>query len=217
MNSHLPVGRLAEHLESLSRERAWFAIAVLVAMVFAVSLADVPISLAACGAAGLLILSRCITGPEARQSVQWPILIVIGAGLGLAQAMEQSGAADFVARGLVSAAGIGSNASPHVALGVIFVVCLLMAETLQHNAAAAIMFPIAVATAHLVDADPRGFVMAVASASCCAFASPVAYQTHLIVYGPGGYRFSDFVRTGWPLDVIVATIAIFLIPLIWPF
>lgn len=198
-------------------ELAWLAIASLVAMVLAVSLGGVPISLAACGTAGLLILTRCITGPEARQSVQWPILIVIGAGLGLAQAMDQSGAADFVARGLVSAAGIGSDVSPHVALAVIYIVCLLMAETLQHNAAAAIMFPVAVATANLVGADPRGFVMAVASASCCAFASPVAYQTHLIVYGPGGYRFGDFVRAGWPLDLLVASVAIFLIPLIWPF
>ena len=198
-------------------ELAWLASASLVAMVLAVSLGGVPISLAACATAGLLILTRCITGPEARQSVQWPILIVIGAGLGLAQAMEQSGAADFVARGLVSAAGIGSDVSPHVALAVIYIVCLLMAETLQHNAAAAIMFPVAVATANLVGADPRGFVMAVASASCCAFASPVAYQTHLIVYGPGGYRFGDFVRAGWPLDLLVASVAIFLIPLIWPF
>ena len=171
----------------------------------------------ACAGAGVLILTRCLTGPEARQSVQWPILIVIGAGLGIAQAMQVTRAADFVARGLVAAAGIGHDASPHVALAVVYLLCLAMAETLQHNAAAAIMFPVAVATAQLVDADPRGFVMAVASASCCAFASPVAYQTHLIVYGPGGYRFADFVRSGWPLDVLVATLGIVLIPLIWPF
>jgi di/tricarboxylate transporter len=79
------------------------------------------------------------------------------------------------------------------------------------------MFPIAVATAHQVGADPRGFVMAVACASCCAFASPVTYQTHLIVYGPGGYRFTDFVKAGLPLDLLVAIVAIWLIPHFWAF
>jgi len=198
-------------------DRAWIAVATLIGMVGAVSLFDTEISIAALAGAALLLVTRCVTGAEARQSVQVSILIVIAAGLGVAAAMTKTGAADWVASQLVLLAGIGSDASPWAALAVVYVVCLLMAETLQHNAAAAIMFPIAVATAHQVGADPRGFIMAVASASCCAFASPVAYQTHLIVYGPGGYRFLDFVKAGWPLDVLVATIAISLIPRIWPF
>ena len=99
----------------------------------------------------------------------------------------------------------------------IYGACLIMAEMLHHNAAVAIMFPIAVATAHQVGADPRGFVMAVAAASCCAFASPVTYQTHLIVYGPGGYRFMDFVRVGLPLDLLCGAVALAVIPQVWPF
>ena len=198
-------------------DRAWLAIATLFALVASVSIFSVPISLAACVAAGFLMLSGCVSRSEAGRSVQLSILLVIAAGLAVAHAMTKTGAADWVAGQLVLLAGVGSDATPWAALAVIYVVCLLMAETLQHNAAAAIMFPIAVATAHQVGADPRGFVMAVASASCCAFASPVAYQTHLIVYGPGGYRFTDFVKAGWPLDVLVATIAIALIPQIWPF
>ena len=198
-------------------DRAWLAIATLFALVASVSIFAVPISLAACVAAGFLLLTGCVSRSEAGRSVQLSILLVIAAGLAVAHAMTKTGAADWVAGQLVLLAGVGSDATPWAALAVIYVVCLLMAETLQHNAAAAIMFPIAVATAHQVGADPRGFVMAVASASCCAFASPVAYQTHLIVYGPGGYRFTDFVKAGWPLDVLVATIAIALIPQIWPF
>jgi len=198
-------------------DRAWLAIATLFALVASVSIFAVPISLAACVAAGFLMLTGCVSRSEAGRSVQLSILLVIAAGLAVAHAMTKTGAADWVAGQLVLLAGVGSDATPWAALAVIYVVCLLMAETLQHNAAAAIMFPIAVATAHQVGADPRGFVMAVASASCCAFASPVAYQTHLIVYGPGGYRFTDFVKAGWPLDLLVATIAIALIPLIWPF
>jgi di/tricarboxylate transporter len=195
-------------------ERAWLAIAILVGMVAIVGSGLAPISVAACVAAGALVVTRCITGAEARQSVQWPILIVIAAGLGVANAMQTTGAADFAAQVLVSGAGAKS---PWVALAVIYLACLAMAELLHHNAAAAIMFPIAVATANQVGVDPRGFVMAVAIASGCAFASPVTYQTHLIVYGPGGYRFGDFIRVGIWLDALTAAIAIALIPLVWPF
>jgi di/tricarboxylate transporter len=91
-----------------------------------------------------------------------------------------------------------------------------MAELLHHNAAVAIMFPVAVATAGQLGADPRAFVMAVAFGGCCAFASPVAYQTHLIVYGPGGYHFTDFTKVGLPLDLLCGIVAVALIPMVWP-
>ena len=144
----------------------------------------------------------------------WPILIVIGAGLGLATALEKTGAASFVADLLTSAAG---GLGPLAALAVVYAVGVILAEVLHHNAAVAIMFPIAVATAHQVGADPRPFIMAIAIAGCCAFASPVTYQTHLIVYGPGGYRFADFVKVGLPLDLVCGVVAIALIPIVWPF
>ena len=99
---------------------------------------------------------------------------------------------------------------------VVYLVTLLMAETLHHNAAVALMFPIAVAAATQQGVDPRPFVMAVAFGGCLAFASPVTYQTHLIVYGPGGYRFSDFVKVGIPLDLVSAAVALVLIPIFWP-
>ncbi len=195
-------------------DRAGIAIGILVLMVLAASLGAYPISIAAFVAAGLLILTRAISGAAARRSVEWSILIVIGASLGIAFAMQKTGAAAAVA-GLIAFAG--GSIGPVPALIVVYLSTLLMAETLHHNAAVALMFPIAVEAANLVGADPRGFVMAVAIGGCCAFASPVAYQTHLIVYGPGGYRFTDFVRVGIPLDVVCAAIAIALIPVIWPF
>jgi len=117
---------------------------------------------------------------------------------------------------LMIAFGAGSL-GPWATLVLVYVVAVLLAELLHHNAAVAIMFPIAVAAAAQVGADPRPFVMAVAVAGCCSFASPVTYQTHLIVYGPGGYRFTDFMRLGLPLDVLCGVISIGLIPLVWPF
>ncbi|MBW2275452.1 MAG: SLC13 family permease [Deltaproteobacteria bacterium] len=194
-------------------ERAGIAVAILLAVVLSVSLAGLHIAIAAFIGVGLLIATRCISATQARQSVHWPILVTIGAGLGIASALEKTGAAGEVARVVVAIAGeLGAMG----ALVVIYAVCLLMAETLHHNAAVALMFPVAVATAQQTGADPRAFVMTVAIGSCCAFASPVAYQTHLIVYGPGGYRFTDFVRVGLPLDLICAFVALSVIPSVFP-
>jgi di/tricarboxylate transporter len=195
-------------------ERAGLSLAILLAMVTLVTAGVLPIAVAAFGAVGLMLVTRCLTGPQARRSVDWSILVVIGAVLGIASAMEKTGAADLIARTLV---GSWSGIGPMGALILIYATCLVMAETLHHNAAVAIMFPIAVATAHQMGVEPRGFVMAVAVASCCAFASPVSYQTHLIVYGPGGYRFTDFVRVGLPLDLACGAVAVSVIPWVWPF
>jgi di/tricarboxylate transporter len=202
-----------EGTEGRRHDRAWMAITILVAMVLAAASGLYPISIAAFIAAGALIVTRCINGRIARQSVDWSILIVIGAGFGMAAAMEKTGAATFVAGTIAGAAG---NLGPIATLAVVYFAALLLAELLHHNAAVAIMFPIAVATAAQVGADPRPFIMAVAIAGCCAFASPVTYQTHLIVYGPGGYRFTDFVRVGLPLDFVCGVVALALIPYFWP-
>jgi di/tricarboxylate transporter len=194
-------------------DRAWVAGAVLVAMVLCSSLGVFPVSIAAFLAAGALILTRCIRGPAARASVVWSILIVIGAGLGMATAMQKTGAAAAVASVVTGLAGTGS---PIVTLALVYLATLVLAELLHHNAAVALMFPIAVAISQQLGVDSRAFVMAVAVAGCCAFASPVTYQTHLIVYGPGGYRFADFVKMGVPLDLLCGIVAVTLIPLIWP-
>ena len=199
--------------EALRHDRAWLAIAILVSMVVVAGLGIYPISIAAFLAAGLLIATRCINGRIARSSVNWSILVVIGAGLGIAGAMEKSGAAAAVAGAIVGAAG---GIGPWATLAVIYLATLLLAELLHHNAAVALTFPIAVATAGQLGVDARPFVMAVILGGCCAFASPVAYQTHLIVYGPGGYRFTDFVRVGIPLDVLCAVVALVAIPRVWP-
>ena len=193
-------------------DKAWLAIAILVAMVVIAAFGIYPISVAAFLAAGALIATRCISGRTARRSVDWSILIVIGAGFGIAAAMEKTGAANAVAESIAS---MSSSLGPIGTLAVVYLVALMLAELLHHNAAVAIMFPVAVAAAHQVGADPRPFVMAIAIAGCCAFASPVTYQTHLIVYGPGGYRFTDFVRAGIPLDLICAVVALAVIPWVW--
>ncbi len=194
-------------------DRAWVALAILAGMVLCASTGVYEISIAAFLAVGLLIVTRCIGGRRAIRSVEWSILIVMGAGFGVAAAMDKTGAAAVVAQGIT---GVAGPLGPIAVLAAVYLLTLVLAEMLHHNAAVAIMFPIAVAAAAGAGADARPFVMAVAVGGCCAFASPVAYQTHLIVYGPGGYRFTDFVRVGLPLDFACAVIALWMIPMAWP-
>ncbi len=198
--------------QPLRRSKASLALIILAGMVGVVVAGVLPISIASFIAAGALVLTRCINGPTARASVDWSILIVIGAGFGIALGMDKTGAADGVARLLVGSAG---ELGPLATLAAVYVVTLLLAEMLHHAAAAAIVFPIAVSAAAQVGADPRGFVMAVALAATCAFANPTTYQTHLIVYGPGGYRFRDFVRVGLPLDILCGITALVIVPWWW--
>ncbi len=195
-------------------ERARVALAILTAMVLAVSLGGIHISIAAFVAVAALIGTRCISSTQAREAVDWSVLITIGCGLGIANAMTQSGAAHFVAQGLVGSVG---HLGPIATLVAIYLLCRVRAETLHHNAAVAIMFPIALAASVQLGVDSQPFVMTVAIGSACAFAVPVSYQTHLIVYGAGGYRFRDFIRVGVPLDLICAAVALTAIPRIWPF
>ncbi|MCP5069068.1 MAG: SLC13 family permease [bacterium] len=194
-------------------EKAGLAIAILVGMVGVAAVGILPISIASFVAVGALIGTRCIDGRIARQSVEWNVLVVIGAGLGIALAMEKTGAAGELASLLVGGTG---SLGPWVTLAAVYLVTVLLSEFLHHNAAVAIMFPIAIQAASQVGADPRGFIMAIAMGANCAFANPVTYQTHLIVYGPGGYRFTDFVRAGLPLDLLCAAVALTVIPWVWP-
>lgn len=199
--------------ETRRHEKAGLALAILGGMVLCSSTGLYPIYISSFMAAGALVLTRCITATDARAAVIWQVLIVIGAGLGIGLAMEKTGAAATLGHIISGSAG---NVGPLFALAVVYLVTVAMAEMLHHNASVAMMFPVAMAVSSQVGANPRAFVVAVALAGCCAFASPTGYQTHLIVYGPGGYRFTDFVKVGLPLDVLCAIVALTLIPYFWP-
>ncbi|HIF96934.1 MAG TPA: TRAP transporter large permease subunit [Myxococcales bacterium] len=216
-NRNSPDFYLASELSGSEKprfNRAGVALTVVVAMVLAVSTGVLPITLAGFVAVGIMLATRCVSPKKARESVPWSILVVIAAGLGIAQAMAKTGAAEWIAQ---SVFGVAHGLGPLGALIIIYCLCMLMAELLHHTAAVAIMFPIAVALAGQVGADPRPFVIAIAIGSTCCFASPFAYQTHLIVYGAGNYRFKDFVRVGLPLNLICAGVALYTIPRIWSF
>ncbi|MBP1684895.1 MAG: family permease [Deltaproteobacteria bacterium] len=195
-------------------DRSLVALGVLAALIVVVTFDRLPISIAAFLAAGVLILTRCVSAAQAHRSVEWPLLIVIGAAFGLATAMEKTGVAAAIARAFTPEhAALG----PRGALAAIYFLTVLLTEGISNNAAAALMFPIGVATAQRLGVDARGFIMAISVAASCGFAIPFGYQTHLIVYGPGGYHFRDFVRVGLPLDLACGLTAVAVIPMVWPF
>ena len=127
--------------------------------------------------------------------------------------MQKTGADRGVAEGLVGLAGT----NPYVVLTVLYGVTMVFTEALSNNTAAVIMFPIALATARSLGADSMPFIMSITVAASCGFATPIGYQTNLMVYGPGGYRFSDYVRFGGILNLIVWAITVTIAPRVWPF
>ncbi|MGE3635947.1 MAG: SLC13 family permease, partial [Sandaracinaceae bacterium] len=193
--------------------RAGVAAVILLAMVGLAASGLVSMMQAAFLAAAAMFLSRCVSEESARRSVDWPLLLSIGCAFGLGKALEQSGVASRFAELLLAQAG----AEPMVALVVIYATTVLVSELVTNNAAAVIVFPIAVSTAVALGVESRPFVVAVMMAASAAFATPLGYQTHLMVYGPGGYRLGDFLKIGIPMNLAVGATACFLIPRFFPF
>ena len=151
---------------------------------------------------------------QARESVDWSVLIIIGTALGLASAMEQSGAARWVGDLIVG--GSAALGSVGLLAGVV-VATMLLTGLITNNAAAALMFPIALSVARTEGLDPRPLVIGLTVAASLSLWTPLGYQTNLMVYGPGNYRFTDFIRLGLPIQLVLAAVAVAVIPLVWSF
>jgi di/tricarboxylate transporter len=195
-------------------DRAWPAAIVFVAMITAFVSGKADIMLAAFLAAGAMLAFGCISPADARKSVDWPVLLAIGASFGVGRALEVSGVAKLFAHQLVQ---LTQPLGPTATLAGIYFGTMVLNELISNNAAAALAFPFCLESARLMDVSERPFVMAVTLAASYAFASPIGYQTHMMVFGPGGYRFADFVRVGVPLNLLMMAAAVILIPMIWPF
>ncbi|MEM8783874.1 MAG: SLC13 family permease [Planctomycetota bacterium] len=193
--------------------RAPLAIGVFAVVVVAMGFGWVTPIVAALWGAALMWLTRCVTGSEARRSLDGQVLIVIGAAIGLGQAVLSSGLAHDVAAGILGL--VGEN--PLLALAAIYLLTNLFTELITNNAAAVLMFPIAAATATTLGVDATPFAVAVMMAASAAFATPIGYQTNLMVFGPGGYRFVDYVKVGIPLNVLVFAVTMAVTPWAFPF
>lgn len=155
--------------------------------------------------AGVLIATRTLTFSEARDAIDLDVVVLIASAFGLGAAMQTTGLADQVATTLTDLFdGLGSIG---IVLGVVLATSMLT-ELVTNNAAAVVMFPIAIAAAEPAGVDPRSMAVAVAIAASASFLTPIGYQTNTMVYGPGGYRFSDYVRVGLPLTVIATAVTV---------
>lgn len=193
-------------------DRAGLALVILLSMVLAAALNVVTILTASLLAAVAMIGFRCCTSFEARRSVDWSVLIVIGAAIGIGSALDQSGAAGAIAGGLLNLAG----GNPHLSLAAVYLATMLCTEMITNNAAAVLMFSIGIKAAESLQVSETPFVIAVMIAASASFLTPFGYQTNLMVYGVGGYRVSDYLRFGLPLTLIVFAIAMLVIPSVWP-
>ena len=202
-----------EDSHPLRHDRALLAVGLLLGLVVLTALELISVLNAAFIVAALMIASNCLSIDTARRSINWEVLLAIAAAFALGKAMEKTGAASQLAQGAISLAGD----SPIAALAVIYLATVIITELITNNAAAALMFPFAMATADKLDVSYMPFVITVMMAASAGFATPIGYQTNLMVYGPGGYRFSDYVKVGMPLDLLVGVVTVAIAPLAFPF
>lgn len=198
--------------EPVDHVRAPIALGILIGMVV-LSFIGLGMFKAAMIAAMLMLLTRCCSPERALKSIDWSVLLVIAAALGIGRALDTTGAAGVIADSLIGF--VGNN--PGLALVVVYGITTFMTEIITNNAAAALVFPIALAIARNLQVDVLPFAIAIMIAASASFSTPIGYQTNLMVYGPGGYRFSDFMRVGIPLNLLFWAIAASLIPLIYRF
>jgi len=207
-------------------ERAPLALAILVGMVMLVTLTPVPMVAAALLAAGLMWLTQCCTGSAARESVDWQVLIVIAAALGVGEAVRQSGLAGVLMGGMLGWIDSLLNfiqgpavLAPVLALVGIYLLTNLLTELITNNAAGVLMFELAreAAGPEALDVNLVPFAITIMIAASASFSTPIGYQTNLMVYGPGGYRYTDYVRIGLPLNLLIMAMTVSLTPLIWGF
>lgn len=198
---------------TLRRERKSVALSILGAVILTAATDLIELPLAAVGGALAMLATGCLRPGEARRSVDWSVLVVIGAAIGLAGALEQSGAAALLGGVLEMA---GDALGPPGLLAAVFVGTMLLTEIVVNQAAAALAFPVVITAAAAQGLDPRPLLIAATVAASFSFSTPLSYQTNLMVYGPGGYRFSDFARAGLPLQLLLGSAAVALIWWLWP-
>ena len=192
---------------------------VIAAVIFAASFGIAPIEVAAVTGCVVLLIAGVLKSKEAYASVEWNLIFLIFGMLGMGLALERTGAASWLASQLVD--GVNGLAStqyrPLLALAAIYLTTTFLTEILSNNAIAALMAPIALRVASEMGIDPRPFIVGVTFAASAAFCTPIGYQTNTYVYGVGGYRFTDFLKIGLPMNAMCFGMAMTVIPIIWPF
>ena len=205
--------RQIEDSSPRDHKKGWIAWSILLSMILLASFEVINILTAALLAVGAMLMTKCVNSNTARRSIELQVLIVIGASFGIGKALELTGAAQVISQSFLSI--VGDN--PIFVLACVYFLTMVMTEMITNNAAAIIMFPIAFATANSLGLNFMPFAIAITMAASASFSTPIGYQTNLMVYGPGGYKFNDYFKIGIPLNLMMWIISIIIIPQVWSF
>ena len=196
------------------KHKAPLVLGILAAVVGLAAFDVLPILITALLGCLALVLTRVLRLDEAYQAVNWQVIFLLAGILPLGIAMQKSGAAGIIAGKAVGAVG---DMGPVAVLAVVYLMTSVMTDTMSNNAAAVLLAPIAISTAEQIGVDPRPFLMAITFAASTGFSTPVGYQTNTMIYNPGGYKYTDFLRTGVPLSILFWILSVIFIPRLWDF
>ena len=212
--------------EPVSRTKRWLALGLLIFMIVGATVGELPAVKEAfpeirldmfffvCITTIIMAWTKIFPPKKYTKYISWDILITIACAFAISKAMENSGFATLIARHII---GMAHNIGPYALLAILFIITNVFTELITNNAAAALSFPIALSVATQLGVDPTPFFVVICMAASASFSTPIGYQTNLIVQGIGGYKFTDFVKIGLPLNLITFLISVFVIPMIWKF
>ena len=210
---------LGEIEATLQKNRFWWvSLVVIISAVFLAALGLVPILKGALVGMIILLVLRVISTNEAYQTINWQVIVLIAALIPIGIVIQKSGTAEWLATAMNNVVEQFDPAlRPVVMVSLIYLMTMILTEMASNAATAIIMTPIAISVAMQIGLDPKPFIFSVCFAASASFITPIGYQTNLMVYGPGGYKFSDYVKVGLPLAISLWIMATFLIPVLWPF
>jgi di/tricarboxylate transporter len=194
-------------------EKARIAVALMLAVILSAILGLVPIAIAALTGAALMVLVGCLSMEEAYRAIEWKVVFLIAGMLPLGAAIENTGAAQMGAAALIAAVG---DLGPRWVVAALFIVTVLGTQIIPTAALVVLMAPVALSTAGTLGISPHLLMMTVAISASSSFASPLSHPAHLLVMGPGGYRFIDYVKVGVPITILALLVSVGLLPVLWP-
>jgi di/tricarboxylate transporter len=195
-------------------EKSPLALSIMALVLLPVILGWIPIAIAAIGGVALMVLTGCLSMEESYRAIDWKAIFLIAGMLPLGIAMENTGAAELLASSLVDNVG---GLGPVAVMAGLFLLVTLASQVMPNPAVAVLLAPIALKTAADMGVSPYPLLMTVAVAASAAFLSPVGHPANVMIMGPGGYKFGDYIKVGFPLTLVVLAVTLLFAPLIWPF
>lgn len=202
------------HAPVRKRWKAPTSLAIMAGVILVAALGLIPIAISALVGALLLTLIGCIKADEVYEQTDWSIIVLMAGLMPLGIAMNQTGAAEFI---ISNTLAYFEQFGPHVILAILYLMALVLGEMMSNSAAAVLLTPLAISTAKFLNADPTPFLIAVTFSASTSFITPIGYQTNTMVYAAGGYKFTDFIKVGMPLNMIFWILGVIFIPMFWPF